>query len=89
MCRNLFTVTLPDTGDHHLQTFFMDQLGYERLGEETLPDVCTFDPAHPHLGGCLAQNRRHQETMIEHSAPVLVLHLPRFTWTRHLQRPDK
>ena len=27
--------------------------------------------------------------MIEHSAPVLVLHLVRFTWNQHLQRPDK
>ena len=34
-------------------------------------------------------NRRHKDTVIEHSAPVLVLHLLRFTWNHHLQRPEK
>ena len=89
MYRNLFTVTLPSMGDHYLQPLFMDQLGFERLGDDTSPDVCTFDPAYPALGGCLAQHRRHKETVIEHSAPVLVLHLLRFTWNHHLQRPEK
>ena len=46
-------------------------------------------PSYLALGGCLAQNRRDKETVIEHDAPVLVLHLLRFTWNHHLQRPEK
>ena len=62
-----------------IQTLFMDQLGFEKLGDEASPDICP----------CHAQNCRHRETIIEQSAPVLLLHLLRFTWNRHHQQPQK
>ena len=43
----------------------------------------------PEDGGCGARNARQKSTVILHAAPVLVLHVLRFTWDAEQQRPVK
>ena len=53
----------------------MNQLGYEALN-----DTCERDPASPEDGGCDGRGTRYKATEILDAAPVLVLHVLRFTW---------
>jgi len=86
--RSTHTIILPEEEPqgsfHTIETLFMNQ-----LGNEPLNDVCAPEPGSPELGGCNAENTRQKSTVIIHSAPVLVLHVLRFTWSRVHQRPVK
>ena len=58
-----------------IETLFMNQLGYEPLD-----DICERDHEVPDDGGCEARGARYKATEVLHAAPVLVLHVLRFTW---------
>ena len=87
--KSTHTIVVPEAGRHLIENVFMDQLGHEPLGSLEIPDHCTYDPATPELGGCNARNTRHKTTTILQCAPVLVLHLLRFTWDPQQRRPVK
>ena len=87
--KSTHTIVIPEAGRHLIENVFIDQLGHEPLGSPEIPDRCTYDPATPEHGGCSARNTRHKTTTILHCAPVLVLHLLRFTWDPQLRRPVK
>ena len=87
--KSTHTVILPQTGRHLIEDVFMQQLGCEPLGSSHTPDRCEHDATKPEYGGCNAFNTRTKHTTLLHSAPVLVLHLLRFTWDREQRRAVK
>ena len=86
--KSMHTIVLPHEAPEQdammIESLFIDQLGHEPLS-----DVCEQDARVPELGGCGQSHCRHKTTVLVHAAPILVLHLLRFTWDVARQRTVK
>jgi hypothetical protein len=80
--RCAITVAVPSAGVHTVEDLFIAQFGKESLGTDSDPDVCI----RPRCGSINARTRT--STLID-SAPVLVVHLLRFTWDSERRRQVK